>query len=76
MERGDAGAPYGSEGVLACVLERLEDRGEREVMSLWLRGWTLKAIAEELGVEHDAMRMRLGKIKEKSLAVLATEDLA
>lgn len=76
VESTERRRPEGGEEVIARVLEGLTGAGEREVMSLWLRGWTLKSIAEEFRTEPATMRKRWEAIRTKSLAILASEDLA
>jgi hypothetical protein len=64
LEAADA-RDDGPESVVDDALRALDDPADRQALSLWLMGNSLRVVAECLGVSHEAMRHRWGAIRDR-----------
>lgn len=55
---------------LVAAIGRLSDR-QRQVLSLWVEGWTLREIAEKLNLHPGTVFRHAGRLKARMDAALA-----
>lgn len=76
IEDGDRSDEASGEDVIARVFEGLPDHEDREILSLWLRGCPLVAIARELNASPARVRKQWERVRGQCLAILARGGLA
>ncbi len=64
LQNADQRQPEGAEIELDRILTQLPAGGERQILSLWLSGLSLAAIAEEMELTPEAVRKRWQRIRE------------
>ncbi len=72
LRRSEEGhGPEQFDGMLERLLDELPGERDRQMLGLWLAGWSHAQIGQELGLAPNAVRQLWSRVRERAKAVLA-----